>query len=175
MRSVKAARPVHLVGGGTDDHRIRKGRSRPLVLAGVVVSTEYSPIAHSDGDVACHAVMNAILLALGERDIGHRFPDNDARYANADSMRLLAEVVGLSARMGYRVNNVTVMITALRPRLSPHVPEMKRRLALALGVSASQVGIGATTGEGLSEVGRGEGISASAQVSLVAAPRRRRT
>ena len=123
-------------------------------------------MAHSDGDAVCHAVSNALLLAIGERDIGYHFPDTDAAYAGIAGDRMLKYVLSRVNKAGYRVNNVTAMITAGKPRMSPYVKEMKKNLARMLGIGADCVGIGATTGEGLSAHGRGKGINVVAQVSL---------
>lgn len=168
---------MYLVGCGSDDHRIVRSRSKgrngkPLKLAGEIVSTEYSPVAHSDGDVVCHAVSNAIFLAIGERDIGHHFPDTEEAYAGIAGDAMVSHAVKLAARAGYRVNNATAMITAGRPRIAPHIPEMRRNMARMLGVGVERVGIGATTGEDLSAHGRGKGINVVAQVSLERAGRR---
>ncbi len=157
-----------LVGFGSDDHKIIRndGKLKPLKLAGVVVSSEYSPIAHSDGDVVWHAVANALLLAIGERDIGVHFPDTDPDYEGIEGGRMLAFAVEKVGRAGYRVNNLAVMITAGKPRLSSHIGSMRANTARLLGVDVKNIGIGATTGEGLSEHGRGKGINVMAQVLL---------
>lgn len=166
-----ARKPVYLVGCGSDDHRIVKvlgsrGNSRPLVLAGTIVSKGYSPIAHSDGDVVYHAISNALFLAIGEHDIGHHFPDTDPDYKGIRGDKLLGYAVKLVRKNGYRVNNVTAMITVGKPKIAPYIDEMKGNAAKLLGVEISCVGIGVTTGEGLSAHGRGEGINVIAQVSL---------
>lgn len=167
-QSSGAGRPAYLTGTGSDDHRIERndGGSKPVKLAGVVVSEEYTPVAHSDGDVAYHAIANALLLAIGERDIGFHFPDTDPGYEGIEGDRLLGSVMERVRKAGYRVNNATIMITAGRPRLGPHIDAMRDNAARALGVEAGSVGIGATTGEGLSEQGKGNGINAIASVSL---------
>ena len=166
-------RPYYLVGYGADDHRIRKIQQsstkpnrKPLVLAGKVVSSEYSPIAHSDGDVVYHAIANALFLAIGERDIGYHFPENEDTYKNTSSIDFVERAMLLTKNAGYSVNNVTVMITALRPRIGPHVEEMRDNIAKILRIDKQSVGVGATTGEGLSDAGRGKGINAIANVSL---------
>ncbi len=161
-------KPVFLVGLGSDDHKIipNGGNEKPVVLAGVIVSMEYSPAAHSDGDVVYHAIANALLLAVGERDIGYHFPDTNPAYRDMPGGKILAHALGIVRERGYRANNVTVMVTALRPRIGPYVAEMKRNIADALGIGQDCVGVGATTGEGLSAHGRGEGINVVAQISL---------
>ncbi len=161
-----------LVGCGSDDHRISKvpiyGAStlKPLILAGEIISTHFTPIAHSDGDVVYHAIMNAIFLALGERDIGVHFPDTDKRYLGLRSIKMLAQVVDMMKERGYLVNNVSVMITAGEPKINPHIVKMRRNVAEALSIDERYVGIGATTGEKLTAHGRGEGINAISTVLL---------
>ncbi len=164
----RAGRPAYLIGNGSDDHRIEPndGSRKPLKLAGVVVSDGYTPVAHSDGDVVYHALANALLLAIGERDIGFHFPDTDPDYEGIEGGRLLGFVMGKVREAGYAVSNATVMITAGRPRLSGHIDRMRKNVATALGVDEGSVGIGATTGEGLSEHGKGRGINAAANVML---------
>lgn len=167
-----AKRPVYLIGCGSDDHRIikvskkSKGNNKPLVLAGITISKEYSPVAHSDGDVVYHAISNALFLAIGEPDIGHHFPDTDPNYEGIEGEKLLKYATNSIRNNGYRVNNVTVMITAGKPRIGPYVDEMRRNVAKVLGIDIKCVGIGATTGEGLSAHARGKGINVVAQISL---------
>lgn len=162
------AKAGFLVGFGSDDHRIEAndGKSKPLILAGVIVSREYTPVAHSDGDVVYHALANALLLAIGERDIGFHFPDTDPDYEGIEGGRLLGFVMEKVKKSGYKVNNATIMITAGKPRLSKHIDRMRENTAALLSVGTGSVGIGATTGEGLSEHGKGNGINVVANVSL---------
>lgn len=161
-----------LIGLGSDDHRISKtpiygaANSKPLILAGEVVSTHFTPIAHSDGDVVYHAIMNAIFLALGERDIGVHFPDTDKKYLGLRSTKMLSQVVDMMKGRGYLVNNISIMITAGEPKINPHIVKMRRNVAEALGIDEKYVGIGATTGEKLTAHGRGEGINAISTVLL---------
>ena len=169
---ILASKPAYLTGLGIDDHRITKNSSiasakmKPLILAGVTVSKEYSPIAHSDGDVVYHAISNAMFLAVGERDIGYHFPDTDPNYSGIPGKKLLEYALGIVEKAGYSVNNVTVMITAGQPRISPHVESMKKNTAKILKVSPSCIGIGATSGESLSDQVRGKGINVMALVCL---------
>lgn len=160
--------PEFLIGLGSDDHRIvaNDGKSKPVVLAGVVISEEYSPVAHSDGDVVYHAVANALLLAVGERDIGYHFPDTDPDYKGMPGIEILRHSLKAVEKRGYAPSNLTVMITALKPKIAPHVGSMKRNLSESTGMDESSIGIGATTGEGLSAYGKGEGINVVAAVSL---------
>ncbi len=166
-----AEKPLFLVGCGSDDHRITRnlenasGKAKPLVLAGNVVSDEHSPVAHSDGDAAYHAIINALLLAIGERDIGYYFPDTDPKYSGISSEIMLKQVMGFVERKGYAVNNVTVMITAREPKIGQHVEKMKQSISKALGIDKEYVGIGATRGEGFGDNGFA-GIHVVATVSL---------
>jgi 2-C-methyl-D-erythritol 2,4-cyclodiphosphate synthase len=156
----------YLTGLGSDDHRIEKFIGKPLILGGTVVSREYGPVAHSDGDVVYHAITNALLLAIGERDIGYHFPDTDPDYKGVRGAKLVSYALKLVERTGYKLSNVTVMITAGRPKIGPHVESMRRNIAGVLGIDSRRVGVGATSGEGLSEIAKGNGINALAQVLL---------
>ncbi|OGD78428.1 MAG: 2-C-methyl-D-erythritol 2,4-cyclodiphosphate synthase [Candidatus Coatesbacteria bacterium RBG_13_66_14] len=146
------------VGIGFDVHRLTPGRR--LVLGGVEIPFELGLDGHSDADVLVHAVMDALLGAAGEPDIGQKFPDDDPRYAGADSCALLAEVAGMLTRSGLRVVNVDVVVACERPKLAPHVPAMRERLGRILALDAARVSVKATTTEGLGCTGRGEGIAA---------------
>lgn len=157
---------VPRVGFGYDVHRL--GPARRLRLCGVDIPADAGPLAHSDGDCALHALMDAILGACGLPDIGHVFPNTDARFAGADSRRLLAEVVKRARRAGYRVASVDVFLLLERPKLSPHMPAMRASLARLLAIPPGAVGLQATTGEGLGFVGRGEGLAAWAVAVLTA-------
>jgi len=147
-------------GIGSDCHVLVDGRR--LVLCGVLVPFPKGLDGWSDADVATHAVMDALLGAAGERDIGHLFPPGDERYRDADSIGMLREVVELLASKGLAVGSVDVTITAEAPRLAPHVGSMKDVLADALGVGVERVSVKATTTEGTGAEGRGEAISARA-------------
>ena len=136
------------------------------MLAGVRISSESGLIAHSDGDVLVHAVMDALLSAAGLRDIGHYFPDSDARFTGADSMELLREVMRLIKEQGLAPANVSVSVLAERPRLAPYIDAMRAKLAIALGISPAAVGIAAGTNEKLGYVGEGKGITVYAMVLL---------
>ena len=167
------------VGQGWDVHRLVVGR--PLRLSGVEIPSERGLLGHSDGDVVLHAVTDALLGAVAAGDIGQRFPDSDPRYRGIDSAVLLSEVVEVVTARGYRIGNVDVTVLAEQPKLAPHVPKMKRRLAELLGVAPEQVGIKAKTMEGLGAIGAGEAIAALAVATVevarraVARPRRART
>ena len=163
-------------GVGVDTHAFLLPKTRPLggsaaegaqiVLGGVRIPSAYPLAAHSDGDVLAHAVMDALLSAAGQPDIGHFFPDTDPQYKGADSLKLLKRVCGILEELGFAVNNVSAAVLAERPKLAPHIAQMKRNLAAALGIAESAVGISAGTNEGLGYLGRGEGITVVANVTL---------
>jgi 2-C-methyl-D-erythritol 2,4-cyclodiphosphate synthase len=151
---------VARVGIGYDVHRLVGGRR--LVLGGVRFDSEVGLDGHSDADVALHALCDALLGAAALGDIGQHFPPSDERWRGADSLDLLRRVVELIAERGYRPGNVDLTIVAERPRIGPRVPEMRARIAEALGVGVDAVSVKATTNEHLGFVGRGEGIAALA-------------
>lgn len=152
------------IGIGHDTHRLAEGR--PLVLGGVHVESARGAVGHSDADALAHAVTDAILGALCEGDIGHHFPDCDPQWKDADSLELLARVVWLAAQRGYSVANLDATVMLERPRLRPHVPQMRERLAQALSVEVGCVSVKAKTGEGLGAVGAGRAVTAQAVVLL---------
>jgi 2-C-methyl-D-erythritol 2,4-cyclodiphosphate synthase len=154
------------VGHGYDLHRLRQGGS--LVLAGVVVADDLSPVAHSDGDVVLHAVVDALLGALGLGDIGEHFPDTDPRWKGAASRLFVEETHRRVAAAGYAVANVDVTILAERPKLKPFKQQMVSSLADLLHVTPGQVNVKAGTNEGCDAIGRGEAIAAHAVVLLEA-------
>lgn len=153
-----------LVGFGYDVHRLAEGR--PLILGGVTIAHDRGLDGHSDADVLLHALMDALLGAAGLRDIGHHFPPSDPALRGADSLMLLARVVGLLAAEGFRPVNVDLTLLAERPKIAPHVEAMRERIAAALGVAPRRVGVKATTNEGLGYVGEGLGMAAYA-VALI--------
>ena len=153
------------IGHGYDVHRLVEGRK--LILGGVEIPYEKGLLGHSDADVLLHALSDAILGALAMRDIGYHFPDSDERYRGADSMCLLAEVVRLMREAGYRLGNADVTLIAQRPKISPHIPEMRARIAAVFGCSVGDINIKGTTEEGLGFTGSGEGIAAHAVCLLV--------
>lgn len=152
------------IGHGYDVHRFGPGDH--IRLCGVSIPCQYGFIAHSDGDVALHAVCDALLGAAALGDIGQHFPDTDPEYRNADSRGLLRHVLQLVYEAGYQVGNVDVTIVAQMPRISPHVTAMRESLANCLGVSAAAVNIKATTTEELGFVGRREGVATHAVALL---------
>ncbi len=152
------------VGLGFDAHPFQEGRA--LVLGGVKVSPGRGLAGHSDADVLAHALMDAMLGAAGERDIGVQFPDSDPAYEGISSLLLLEKVVNLIGGRGFRVSNADCVIIAQEPRLSPYLDLMRERLAATLGVEPERVGVKATTTEGMGFAGRGEGVAAMATVLL---------
>lgn len=148
------------IGHGYDVHRLVYGRR--LVLGGAEIPYEYGLLGHSDADAATHAVMDAVLGAMAEGDIGQLFPDNDKRFENADSMRLLSEVVGIMTKKGYTLGNLDVTIIAEKPKLLPHIHEMRHNYAAAFGCDVSKISVKATTEEGLGLAGEGIGAHAVA-------------
>lgn len=152
-------------GVGIDTHAFG-GNKNYIVLGGVKIPSARGLIAHSDGDVLCHAVMDALLSAAGLSDIGSYFPDTDPRYEGANSLALLAEVRGLIESEGFTAGNVSAAIVSERPKLAPYIGQMKRNIADVLQISDRAVGITAGTNEGLGYLGRGEGITVIATAQL---------
>ncbi len=156
--------PAARVGSGYDAHRLKEGRR--LVLCGVDVPHDRGLDGHSDADVAVHALMDAILGALGEGDIGGHFPDSDERYRGISSMLLLGRVMEIVRARGLRVDNVDVTIVAQRPKLAPYIQRMRENLAAALGVDFDCASVKATTTERMGFEGEEIGISAQAVALL---------
>ena len=152
------------VGHGYDVHRLVEGRA--LILGGVTVPFDQGLLGHSDADVLTHAVMDALLGAAALGDIGQLFPDSDAAYAGADSIALLERVTALLREHGWQVGNVDATVVAQAPRLAPYIPEMRRRLAEAVGLDVDCVSVKATTEERLGFTGSGDGMAAHA-VALI--------
>ena len=140
---------------------------RPLILGGVEISHERGLLGHSDADVLTHAIMDALLGAIADGDIGRHFPPGEARWKDANSIALLRLVVERLHTQGWRVVNVDSTVLAEAPRLASHIPHMRTCLAGALGVEPSAVSVKATTNEGLGAIGRGEGISAMAVATVI--------
>jgi len=155
---------VTRVGFGFDLHPLRRGR--PLVLGGVTLPSEIGLDGHSDADVLCHAVGEALLGALALGDLGRHFPDTDPRYRGISSLVLLDKTMELVRARGGRLVNVDATVLAQAPRLLPHLDEMAKRLADTLGVGGDAVSVKAKSPEGLGLLGRKEGIAAMAVVSV---------
>lgn len=152
------------IGHGFDVHAF--GTGNRVTIGGVRIEHSHGLVAHSDGDVALHALCDALLGAAGLGDIGGMFPDTDARWAGADSRELLRQVVARLAEQGLGVGNADVTVVAQAPRLAPHIAEMRARIAADLGVPPARVNVKATTTERLGYIGRGEGMAAHAVVLL---------
>ncbi|MDI3258089.1 MAG: 2-C-methyl-D-erythritol 2,4-cyclodiphosphate synthase [Kyrpidia sp.] len=154
------------IGIGTDIHPFRNTPG-DLRLAGISVPHEKTLVGHSDADVVLHAVIDAVLGAMGEGDIGGLFPDTDPAYRGADSAEMFCRVWRMARERGYRLGNLDVAILAEQPRIAPHAAAMRRRLAQLFEADLSRVNVKATTAEGLGFIGRREGIAAQAVVLLL--------
>jgi len=148
------------IGSGYDVHKLVEGRD--LILGGVKIPYEKGLLGHSDADVLTHAVMDALLGAAAERDIGYHFPDTDDRYKGISSIKLLEEVMKILAAKGYKPVNIDATVAAQKPKLLPYIEEMRDNIARATGLGRDCVNVKATTEEGLGFTGSGEGMKASA-------------
>ena len=153
------------IGNGYDVHAISDGL--PMWLCGIRIPSERGFVAHSDGDVAIHALCDALLGALALSDIGHLFPDNDPAWKGIDSKILLGKVVSLVTEKGFRIGNADITIALQAPKLAPHILRMRETLAPILGIDTSDISVKATTTERLGFVGRGEGCEVWASVLLM--------
>ena len=152
------------VGIGYDVHKLVE--NRPLILGGVNIPFDRGLLGHSDADVLVHAIMDAILGALGMRDIGQHFPDTDDKFKDISSISLLEQVGDMVKESGYSIGNIDSVIMAENPKMAPYLEKMKINISKALGIEPSMVNIKATTTEGLGFVGTGQGIAAKAVVLL---------
>lgn len=153
------------IGQGYDVHALAEGLR--LVLCGIEIEHTKGCVAHSDGDVAIHALCDALLGALALGDIGKLFPDSDPQYKGIDSTKLLRVVVDRIESEGYKVGNVDITIAMQRPKLRPHIDNMRERLAQVIGIDTNRVSVKATTTERLGFEGREEGVSATAVTLLI--------
>ena len=153
------------IGQGYDVHALAEGLR--LVLCGVEIEHTKGCVAHSDGDVAIHALCDAMLGALALGDIGKLFPDSDPQYKGIDSTKLLLVVVERIESEGFRIGNVDITIAMQRPKLRPHIDLMRQRLAEVIGIDTNRVSVKATTTEHLGFEGREEGVSATAVTLLI--------
>jgi len=152
------------VGEGWDSHALVPGRK--LILGGVEVPHTMGLLGHSDADVLLHAIIDALLGAAGLGDIGKHFPDTDARFKGADSMALLLETAHLLTERGLRIGNIDSTVIAQAPKLATHIPAMREKIALALGLDVGRVNVKAKTAEKLGPVGQGLSMEARAVVLL---------
>lgn len=148
------------IGHGYDVHRLVEGRK--CIIGGVDIPHEKGLLGHSDADVLLHAMMDAVLGAMAAGDIGKLFPDNDPAYKGADSLVLTRRVAEVMTQRGYRLGNIDATVIAQAPKLAPHIPAMRERIAEAFGVEVDRVSVKATTEERLGFTGSGEGIAAHA-------------
>lgn len=156
------------IGIGYDLHRLVEGR--PLILGGVEIAFERGLAGHSDADVLCHAITDAVLGAAAAGDIGRHFPDTDERWRGASSIDLLRQASCLVRGLGFEVVNVDAVVMAERPAIAPHVPAIAGRVAEALGIAPGAVSVKGKTGERIGEIGRGEAMAAQAVALLVKQP-----
>jgi 2-C-methyl-D-erythritol 2,4-cyclodiphosphate synthase len=157
-------RDVFRIGVGYDSHRTIEGRR--LMLGGEHIPSSIGLKGHSDGDALCHAITDAILGAAAQGDIGQHFPDTDPQYRDADSLELLRRAVAVVRNAGFAIENVDAVVIAERPRLAPHVAQIRTRLAGALEVPVEAVSVKGKTNEGMGEIGRGEGMAVHAVALL---------
>ncbi len=148
------------IGMGYDVHKLVEGRD--LILGGVSIEYQYGLLGHSDADVLLHAIMDALLGAAALGDIGTHFPDTDDRYKGISSVKLLEHVASLLKENGFTVGNVDATIIAQKPKMAPHIQQMRQNIAHALGTDVSRINVKATTEEGLGFTGSGAGISSQA-------------
>ena len=165
MNSVPIAQlPPFRIGEGWDTHALVPGRK--LILGGIEITHALGLLGHSDADVLLHAIIDALIGAAGLGDIGSHFPDTEARFKGADSLTLLRETGRLMAAQGLRIGNIDSTIIAQSPKLAPHIPAMRARIAEALGLDAGRVNVKAKTAEKLGPVGQGLSLEARAVVLL---------
>ena len=148
------------IGSGYDVHKLAEGRD--CIIGGVKIPYEKGLLGHSDADVLLHAIADALLGAAALGDIGRHFPDNDPQYKGADSRKLLSHVLGLISAEGYCIINIDVTIIAQKPKMAPHIEQMRKNIAETLQIDLKQINVKATTEEGLGFTGAGLGIAASA-------------
>ena len=153
------------VGMGYDVHRLVPDRD--LIIGGVKIPYEKGLLGHSDADVLLHAIMDALLGAAALGDIGKHFPDNDPEYEGADSLALLKRVGELLSEEGYVIENIDSTIIAQKPKMAPHIEQMRKNIADTLGLDITRVNVKATAEEGLGFTGTGEGISSQAVVLIM--------
>lgn len=152
--------PPFRIGQGYDIHPLAAGRD--CILGGVKIPSEVGPLGHSDGDVLLHALADAILGAAGLRDIGHYFPNTDPSLLGMNSGVIVKKAVGEILALGWRVGNVDLVVIAERPKVSPYISEIKKSISQLLGIEVGQVGIKATTNEGMDSIGQGQAIAVQA-------------
>lgn len=153
------------VGMGYDVHKLVEGRA--CIIGGVEIPFEKGLLGHSDADVLLHAIKDALLGAAAMGDIGKHFPDTDERFKGASSIKLLQEVNNMLRGKGYRVNNIDATIIAQKPKMAPHIEDMRKNISTAIDLDIHFINVKATTTEGLGFAGKGEGIASQAIASIV--------
>ena len=153
------------IGFGYDVHRLEKGHD--LIIGGIKIPSVKGCVAHSDGDVLIHAIIDSLLGAANLRDIGFHFPDTDPKYKNIDSKILLNETLKLIEPRNWKINNIDCTICLQSPKLNPHIENIKASLSRELAIKSDQISVKATTTEKLGFIGEGSGISAYAVTMLV--------
>lgn len=156
---------MYRIGQSSDIHQLVEGRK--LILGGVDIPHEKGCLGHSDADALLHAVAESILGALALGDLGKHFPDTDPKYKGIDSMQILSEVYTLMKEKGYQINNLDALIMIERPKMAPHIEQMRENIATCLHTSKDNVSVKATRGERMGFVGREEGVLAQAIVLLI--------
>ena len=153
------------IGHGFDAHRLVEGR--PFVLGGITIPHPTGPLGHSDADVLAHALCDAILGACALGDLGQHFPDTDPAWKGADSMRLLEACIGMVRELGFELSNLDATVVVQAPKLSPHLPAIRERVATVLRIEIGDLSVKAKTSEGMGYTGDGSGIAAYAVAALV--------
>ena len=152
------------IGQGWDIHRLEPGR--PLIIGGVEIPSPAGSVAHSDGDVLVHAIIDAVLGSVSAGDIGTAFPDTESRWKGADSIELLKTALSEAVKSGYKPVNIDSTVILQTPKLRPHIEEMRRRIAEAASLDISSVSVKAKTNEGIGETGAGRAVRAQAVVLM---------
>jgi 2-C-methyl-D-erythritol 2,4-cyclodiphosphate synthase len=165
MNAVSPSHPTFRIGEGWDTHQLVPGR--PLIIGGVNIPFDKGLLGHSDADLLCHAITDALLGAAALGDIGRHFPDTDAAFKGANSITLLIEAMRRVREAGYELGNLDATVIAQAPKLASHIPAMKSRIAQALHASEAQINIKAKTYEHLGPVGLGQSMEARAVVLLL--------
>ena len=155
---------MYRIGQSTDVHRLVEGRK--LIIGGVEIPHEKGLLGHSDADVLLHAIIEAIIGAMGEGDIGKHFPDTDPKYKGISSMKLLEAANELMVSKGYRIENIDSLVRIEKPKMAPYIMQMRNNIASVLRFEIQQINVKATRGEGLGFVGKEEGVEAQAIVLL---------
>ena len=153
------------IGHGFDAHRLVEGR--PFVLGGITIPHPTGPLGHSDADVLAHALCDAILGACALGDLGQHFPDTDPAWKGADSMRLLEACIGMVRELGFELSNLDATVVVQAPKLSPHLPAIRERVATVLRIEIGDLSVKAKTSEGMGYTGDGSGIAAYAVAALI--------